>query len=86
MDILQIWEYFKDPTVMIIGTLFVLSFLISLYAIALLNSKLRVIHEELIQLTDDNRLLNESIRFLQANMSNHGEENEQPPSSQTSAL
>jgi hypothetical protein len=81
MDIIGFMDRYLDPTLKLAALLLVVSFFFTLYAIALVNRRLRLVHEELKQLTEDNKLLNESIQFLQTQMG-HQDVTNQPPQTQ----
>lgn len=65
MDLVSFLNRYMDSTVLVIGGILVLSFLFALYSIALVNKRLRLMHEEMQQLSEDNKLLNDTIQIVQ---------------------
>lgn len=72
MDITAVFDK-MDTSLLIGGTIFLLSLLFALYSIALVNKRVRLIYDEIKQLSEDNKLINESILFLQTQLQiDHG--------------
>lgn len=65
MDLITYFDKYVDKTMMMVIALFLIAFLFALYAIALINRRMRLMLEELKQISEDNKLLNESIRIVQ---------------------
>ncbi len=68
MDFYTFLLDYVDPGLLIFLLLFMIAFLLTLYSIQLVNNKLRVMHEELLRIAEDNRLLNDSLHILQGQL------------------